>query len=83
LKILAAKYPDLLEMQWASVDKWTAYLPYAVAPLSSDELMMADEDRIPAVFLDQRMIGYHAGDESICGVCAATLLINVSFSFNT
>ncbi|KAK2761543.1 hypothetical protein FQN54_001371 [Arachnomyces sp. PD_36] len=82
LKLFAAKFPNVEDTGHEEVDVCAVYLPHALFVLASNELGGANEDEIPPVFQQQKMIGEHAEDDVICACCAATLMIDLSISYD-
>lgn len=80
LKILAAKYPNVLD-DWEGIESCMTYAPHALFMFASDEFTGINEDNVSAVFHDQKLMNGHAADENIlCASCAATLLEHVAIS---
>jgi len=62
----------LIETLWVERENLKAYLPHALALLSSPQFSYRPED-MSKTFVDQAATGAHAADDKICGICAANL----------
>ncbi|KAI9743760.1 MAG: hypothetical protein M1818_002493 [Claussenomyces sp. TS43310] len=82
LKLVASNYPNVEETRLREMGLWRAYLPHAVAVLSFDGCEKLDDATVPPVFSKQELIGEHADDDIPCAICAASLMMNVAFSFS-
>ncbi|KAJ0422732.1 hypothetical protein BJY00DRAFT_310746 [Aspergillus carlsbadensis] len=85
LKIVAEKYPDIEGTGGKEIDRCKAYLPHALAVLTSDEINGPDrndeEEDIAPVFRAQRMAAAHSPPQTLCAVCAGDLMMDVSRTF--
>ncbi|KAJ0418495.1 hypothetical protein BJY00DRAFT_287578, partial [Aspergillus carlsbadensis] len=79
IRLVAGKYPDVESTGEKELHRCRAYLPHAIAVLSSPELKDPDgENEVAPAFRGQQKTAEHSSDDVPCAVCASDLMMNIS-----
>ncbi|KAL2844078.1 hypothetical protein BJY01DRAFT_248323 [Aspergillus pseudoustus] len=82
LKVVAENHPDVESTGWKEMDRCRAYLPHALAVLSSCDPKVPDDEAVAPIFHKQEMLADHSPHDVLCARCAGDLMMNVSRTLN-